>query len=176
MERLSQAHFIGRSDGLATVPLPCPATLPGATGWWADRLRRASAVGHRQAAAGVPRRGRPLTGSVLDAGCGTGENALYFAGRGRTVTGIDFLDEPISRAKRKAAERGLPATFLVQDALTLKRWSERFDSVIDSGLFHVFSDEGRPRYVEGLAAMSDVLAAPASGYPNRHAAVGASRS
>ena len=48
-----------------------------------------------------------ITGSVLDAGCGTGENALFFAGRGHKVTGIDFLEEPIQRAKRKAAERGL---------------------------------------------------------------------
>src|SRR4051812_34513091 len=69
-----------------------------------------------------------ITGSVLDAGCGTGENALYFAGRGNYVTGIDFLEEPIRRAKRKAAERGVPATFLVRDALTLKDWTERFDN------------------------------------------------
>ena len=87
----------------------------------------------------------------MDAGCGTGENALFFAGRGRKVTGIDFLEEPISRAKQKAVERGLTATFLVMDALTLKDWSERFDNVIDCGLFHVFSDDDRRRYAEGLA-------------------------
>jgi SAM-dependent methyltransferase len=94
-----------------------------------------------------------ITGSVLGAGCGTGEAALYFAGRGCQVTGIDFLEEPIKRARRKAAERGLPVTFLVQDALTLADWGERFDSVIDSGLFHVLSDEDRKRYVEGLATV-----------------------
>jgi len=91
-----------------------------------------------------------MTGSILDSGCGTGENALYFAGLGRTVTGIDFLDEPINRAKQKAAERGLTVTFLVKDALTLKDWSERFDHVIDSGLLHVFGDDDRRRYVEGV--------------------------
>jgi SAM-dependent methyltransferase len=94
-----------------------------------------------------------ITGSVLDAGCGTGDNALFFADRACTVTGIDFLEEPIKRAQRKAAERGLPATFLVKDALTLKDWSERFDAVIDSGLFHVFDDHDRCRYVEGLATV-----------------------
>ena len=47
----------------------------------------------------------------------------------------------------------MPATFLVKDALTLKDWTERFDNVIDSGLFHVFSDEDRLRYVEGLATI-----------------------
>ena len=94
-----------------------------------------------------------ITGSVLDAGCGTGDTALFLAGRGCQVTGIDFLDVPIQRAKRKAAERGVQVTFLVQDALALKDWTERFDNVIDSGLFHVFSDEDRRRYVEGLATV-----------------------
>src|SRR5579871_3596477 len=93
------------------------------------------------------------TGSVLDAGCGTGDTALFFAGRGCKVTGIDFLEVPIQRAQRKAAERGLQVMFLVKDALTLKDWTERFDNVIDSGLFHVFSDGDRRRYVEGLATV-----------------------
>src|SRR3954451_5605917 len=61
-----------------------------------------------------------ITGSVLDAGCGTGDTALFFAGRGCQVTGIDFIEEAIRRARRKAAERGLSATFLVMDALALK--------------------------------------------------------
>ena len=47
----------------------------------------------------------------------------------------------------------LTTTFVVMDALTLKDWSERFDNLIDSGLFHVFSDDDRRRYVEGLATV-----------------------
>jgi ubiquinone/menaquinone biosynthesis C-methylase UbiE len=94
-----------------------------------------------------------ISGSVLDAGCGTGDTALFLAGRGHPVTGIDFLEEPINRARRKAAERGVAVTFLVKDATALTDWGERFDSVIDSGLFHVFSDEDRRRYVQGLAAV-----------------------
>jgi 2-polyprenyl-3-methyl-5-hydroxy-6-metoxy-1,4-benzoquinol methylase len=94
-----------------------------------------------------------VTGSVLDAGCGTGDNALFFAGRGNPVTGIDFLEEPIRVAKQKAAQRGLAATFLVLDALALNELPERFDQVIDSGLFHVFSDDHRQRYVVALAAV-----------------------
>jgi len=94
-----------------------------------------------------------ITGSILEAGCGTGDNALFFASRGHKVVGIDYLDEPIQRAKRKVAERGLSVTFLVKDATTLKDWSERFDSVIDCGLFHVFSDDDRKKYVAGLATV-----------------------
>lgn len=92
-----------------------------------------------------------LTGAILDSGCGTGENALFFAERGHTVLGIDFLEGPIQEARRKAQERGLVAEFVRKDALKLSDLDRTFDSVIDSGLFHVFSDEDRARYVAGLA-------------------------
>jgi SAM-dependent methyltransferase len=88
---------------------------------------------------------------VLDAGCGTGNTALFFAARGRRVTGIDFVEEAIQRARAKAAERALPAEFLVKDAMTLGAWDERFASVIDSGLFHIYAGDERRRYVQGLA-------------------------
>jgi SAM-dependent methyltransferase len=92
-----------------------------------------------------------VAGPVLDAGCGTGEHALYLAGQGLRVVGLDFVEEAIRRARRKAAERGLAVEFLVKDALALGNWGERFASAIDCGLFHVFSDEDRRRYVRGLA-------------------------
>ena len=88
---------------------------------------------------------------VLDAGCGTGEHALLLASRGHRVVGIDFVEEAIRRARDKAAERGLAVEFLVKDATTLGDWGQRFATVIDCGLFHVFSDADRRRYVEGLA-------------------------
>jgi SAM-dependent methyltransferase len=88
-----------------------------------------------------------ITGWVPDAGCGTEENVLFVASRGQKVTaGIDFLAEPITRVRKKAAERGVTATFFVMDALALKGLPVVFDSVIDSGLFHVFNDQDRPKY------------------------------
>jgi ubiquinone/menaquinone biosynthesis C-methylase UbiE len=92
-----------------------------------------------------------VTGRVLDAGCGTGEHALFFASRGHRVTGVDFVEQALLRARSKAAERGLAAEFLVKDATALEGWDERFASVIDCGLFHCFSDPDRRRYVQGLA-------------------------
>lgn len=94
-----------------------------------------------------------IEGSILDVGCGTGDNALLFASQGHDVTGIDFLQEPIERAKKKAADRGVQATFLVMDALALNEIPRQFDSIVDCGLFHVFSDDDRTRYVEGLASV-----------------------
>jgi 2-polyprenyl-3-methyl-5-hydroxy-6-metoxy-1,4-benzoquinol methylase len=92
-----------------------------------------------------------LSGSIVDVGCGTGENALFFAPKGHAVTGIDFLEAPIAAARQKATERRIKATFRVGDALKLEASSEQFDNAIDSGLFHVFADEDRARYVRGLA-------------------------
>jgi len=96
-----------------------------------------------------------IIGPVLDAGCGTGENALFLAARGHQVTGIDFVEEAIRIARRKAAERGLTVEFQVKDAMTLEDWDKRFATVIDSGLFHVFSDEDRMRYLAGLSHVTE---------------------
>jgi len=92
-----------------------------------------------------------IVGSVLDAGCGTGENALYLASRGHEVLGVDFVPAAIERARAKANERGLTARFEVADATELDQLGQTFDSAIDCGLFHTFTDEDRPRYVASLA-------------------------
>lgn len=92
-----------------------------------------------------------IEGTVLDLGCGTGENALYLAAGGHEVWGIDFIPTAIERARDKAQKRGLAVHFEVGDALKLDGLSRTFDTVIDSGLFHVFDDELRPRYVRSLA-------------------------
>src|SRR6201981_3500456 len=94
-----------------------------------------------------------LTGRLLDAGGGTGENALLAASRGADVTGIDIAPTAIARARAKASERGLTARFEVADALDLGRLSLTVDTVIDSGVFHVFGDDDRARYVASLAAV-----------------------
>jgi cyclopropane fatty-acyl-phospholipid synthase-like methyltransferase len=94
-----------------------------------------------------------LGGRVLDAGCGSGEHALLAAARGADAVGVDISPRAIERARRKAAERGLTARFEVADALSLGALGLAFDVVIDSGLFHVFDDADRARYVTGLASV-----------------------
>jgi cyclopropane fatty-acyl-phospholipid synthase-like methyltransferase len=94
-----------------------------------------------------------VVGDVLDAGCGTGENALFFAERGHTVYGVDFLEDPIRTAKQKAAARNIEACFLVMDATKLDQLPRQFDTAIDCGLFHTLSDDDRPKYVNALATV-----------------------
>jgi SAM-dependent methyltransferase len=94
-----------------------------------------------------------IVGSVLDVGCGTGENALYLAAQGHDVWGIDFTPTAIQKAQEKAAQRHLTVSFRVLNVLELYTLGRTFDTVIDSGLFHVFSDEERPLFVDNLAAV-----------------------
>jgi cyclopropane fatty-acyl-phospholipid synthase-like methyltransferase len=94
-----------------------------------------------------------LGGRVLDVGCGTGEHALMAAAHGLPATGIDAVPNAITIAQRKARDRGLAARFLVWNALRLPELGEQFDIVLDSGLFHVFDDEDRARYVASLRAI-----------------------
>lgn len=92
-----------------------------------------------------------VVGPLLDAGCGTGNASVFFAARGLEVTGIDFVEEALRRGRITAADRGLSVRFLQKDAMTLDTWDETFASVIDSGLFHIYSGEKRRQYVRGLA-------------------------
>lgn len=94
-----------------------------------------------------------LRGRVLDVGCGTGEHTLLAAGLGCDATGVDISGIAVVRAREKAAARGIAATFEVADALELGRLGATFDTVLDSGTFHVFTDRDRARYVAGLASI-----------------------
>jgi SAM-dependent methyltransferase len=139
-----------------------------------------------------------LTGTVLDAGCGTGEQTLLAASHGADALGVDVSPLALEIARGKAAARGIPAAaggqvgpaaaggqvgpaaaggqvgpaaaggqvgpaaaggqvgsarFEVADALKLGELGLGFVTIIDSGLFHVFDDEIRVRYVTSLASV-----------------------
>ncbi len=94
-----------------------------------------------------------VRGRVLDVGCGTGEHALMAAELGLEAVGVDPARIAIERAEVKAAERHLSARFVVGDALDTATMGQlgSFDTVLDSGVFHIFDDTDRPRFVDRLA-------------------------
>jgi ubiquinone/menaquinone biosynthesis C-methylase UbiE len=94
-----------------------------------------------------------ICGRVLDVGCGTGDNALFVGSRGHETWGLDFVPEAIDRAKAKATQQAVNVHFMVGNALELDRLAERFNTVIDCGLFHTFGDDERVVFVAGLAAV-----------------------
>jgi SAM-dependent methyltransferase len=95
-----------------------------------------------------------FAGAVLDAGCGTGENALHVASLGLHVLGVDVAETALSIAREKAAGRGIDADFVVADALHLDRLGRVFETVLDCGLFHTFDSDERRDYVAGLASVT----------------------
>src|ERR1700755_1797670 len=60
-----------------------------------------------------------IRGSVLDAGCGTGEHTILLTRLGYDVLGIDFAPEAGGQARRNADEKGVGARFEVADAMNL---------------------------------------------------------
>jgi SAM-dependent methyltransferase len=91
---------------------------------------------------------------------------------GLAAVGVDAARTAIAKAEVKARERNLGARFMVGDVLNLASVGQQldqllgeqhvprvgrppalFDSIVDCGLFHVFDDADRRRYVDSLAAV-----------------------
>ncbi len=137
---------------------PIPTALERAALGWDEVYRDGSPpwdIGRPQPAFVRIADAGEVAGPVLDCGCGTGEQALMLAERGHEVLGIDLSPTAVATARRKAQERKLKATFAVGNALDLGSLGRRFATVIDSGVFHVFNDADRARYVLSLASVLD---------------------
>ena len=99
--------------------------------------------------------GGGFAGTVLDAGCGSGDNALHVASLGFPVLGVDVAETALALAREKADDREIPAQFATADAFGLERLGRRFETVLDCGLFHTFDRDERPAYVASLAAVTE---------------------
>lgn len=96
-----------------------------------------------------------FAGAVLDAGCGTGENALHVAALGLSVLGVDVAETALAIARKKADDRGIVVEFAAADAFQLERLGRAFKTVLDCGLFHTFDGDERTRYVASLASVTE---------------------
>jgi SAM-dependent methyltransferase len=128
-------------------------TMPGWDAVYAGSTPAPWDIGRPQPAFVRLADGGLLSGRVLDAGCGTGEHTLLAAAHGADAVGLDISPLAIGQARVKAAERGITARFDVADMLNLGELGLTFDTVVDSGLFHVFDDHDRVRYVASLASV-----------------------
>ena len=77
--------------------------------------------------------------TVLELGCGTGNDAARLAGEGYSVTGVDVSGEAIGQAQ---ARFGSMARFLTADVtLRLPFPDGSFDAVMSNVALHMFPDE-----------------------------------
>lgn len=97
-----------------------------------------------------------FAGSVLDAGCGSGDNAVHIASLGLPVFGVDVAETALGTARTKAQRCDCQVEFAASDALRLDRLGRTFDTVLDCGLFHALDDDERSAYVTGLASVTKV--------------------
>ncbi|WP_078282960.1 class I SAM-dependent methyltransferase [Mycobacteroides franklinii] len=102
-----------------------------------------------------------VRGEVLDAGCGEAATSLYLAETGHNTVGLDSAPKAIELAKGYAAERGLTnASFAVADISAFTGYDGRFDTIIDSTLFHSMPVELREGYQRSIVR----AAAPGARY------------
>ena len=116
---------------------PKPTGVPWDIGQAQPRLMELEALGG-------------ISGEVLDIGCGFGDNAIFLASRGHSVTALDGSPAAIEQARNRAAQAGVSVTFNVADATNLTGYDGRFDTVVDSALYHCLDDDGRQAYAAGL--------------------------
>ncbi|MUL85786.1 MULTISPECIES: bifunctional 2-polyprenyl-6-hydroxyphenol methylase/3-demethylubiquinol 3-O-methyltransferase UbiG [unclassified Mycolicibacterium] len=93
-------------------------------------------------------------GTALDLGCGTGDNAVYLARHGWQVTGVDYVDKPLAKARVKAGT--LPVNFVKADVTQLSSSGigANFGLVIDSGCLHGMSAADRDAYAREVSAVA----------------------
>jgi SAM-dependent methyltransferase len=85
-------------------------------------------------------------GDVLDIGCGLGDNAIYLAKNGHNVTGLDISPTALITAERRAGDAGVDVRFAVTDSTKLDGYTDAFDTIVDSGMFHCLDDDGKRSY------------------------------
>jgi SAM-dependent methyltransferase len=94
-------------------------------------------------------------GRALDIGCGTGDMSVFLAKHGWDVTGVDFVEKALAKARAKSDAAGARVRLVRGDATRLgESVAGSFTLIVDSGCLHGLGDEGRDAYLRGVSAVA----------------------
>jgi cyclopropane fatty-acyl-phospholipid synthase-like methyltransferase len=111
-------------------------------------------IGPRDELVSLVRDGRLPPGRAVDLGCGTGANAVFLARHGFDVTGIDFAASGLAKARARAVEAGVRASFVQGDLTDLPEGLGQFDLLVDYGTLDDLSPAKRDRYLANVVPLA----------------------
>lgn len=88
--------------------------------------------------------------TVLELGCGYGNDSIFLAKNGFQVTAIDISKIAIAEAKRRATKAKVKIQFLVEDASQLNSLESPFQLIYDRACFHFIPQNKRRGYLISL--------------------------
>ena len=107
-------------------------------------------IGAREELISLVESGRIKPGRAIDLGCGTGANAIYLAQKGFEVTGVDYAEAAIEKARGRAKEAGVQVTFIADDLTNLRHVSGTFEFLLDYGVLDDLRPHQRELYLRNM--------------------------
>jgi 2-polyprenyl-3-methyl-5-hydroxy-6-metoxy-1,4-benzoquinol methylase len=92
--------------------------------------------------------------TVLDAGCGSGRDALFYAREGFTVTGLDISARALRWAREEATDTGVSIALVADDLLAADLAPRSFDAVVAIHLIHLQPEPVRRAMVNRLWSLA----------------------
>jgi len=148
-----RTHELPPLDSLSPSVTPPPAPRPWPPTFWDLAYRDGSHAEHwdppyppAELAAAVAAGTIPPEATVLDVGCGAGDEAVFLAERGFRVIGVDASRDALAVAGRRAAEAGVELDLRHGSALDLPLAGGEAGFALDRGCFHLVEREDRAGY------------------------------
>ncbi len=111
-------------------------------------------LGAREELVSLVEGGRIRPCRAIDLGCGAGANAIYLAQHGFDVTGVDYAEAAIEKARARARDAGVQVNFLVDDLTNLRHASGVFDFLLDYGVLDDLRPHQRELYLRNMLQLT----------------------
>ncbi len=111
-------------------------------------------IGARVELVSLVESGRIQPCRAIDLGCGAGANAIYLAQHGFVVTGVDYAEAAIEKARSRAKEANVTVNFIVDDLTNLRHVSGTFDFLLDYGVLDDLRLHQREPYLRNMLPLT----------------------